>query len=1589
MQKFSDKAFMDAFYRQVPPEDLAGWKKEDLATVAKSMGDWTELRKTGQQKIRVFNPDQKKDGWHVPHTVVQLVNDDMPFIVDSVSAAIAFERLAIDALFHPVLKFTRDKAGNVKEIHADNCVDNDHVVESLMHIHLEQLLSDEGCKKLQEMLIDTLQDVRAATGDWQTMMKKVDRVIEAGGGKSGGETAAIHQEAWDFLSYVRNNNFTFLGYSAYEMVKGELTSVRGSALGVIKNGHNFSFFGKEEAKILETNKWPVIVSKVVDSYATVHRRVPLDAIMVRTVDAKGKLTGMHLFVGLFTSSTYSCRTAEVPIVRRKVAEVTTRAGFTKGSHDAKALEHILEKMPRDELFHISVEALYKLATGILRLQAKQRIALFTHRHPMGQYVSCLIYVPRDKYNTHFREQASAIISGEIRGEVVNHFTTLDDSPLARLLFIVRLEGEADYDAASIESKLIDLGRAWDERLKHVLTANFGKIRGAQLAVAYGRAFSSAYHESIHIDNVVHDVRRLEAMEASGDEIAVDFYHLQDMATGELRLKVYHRNKPVPLSDILPILENMGLKSMSELPYEVHPHGREEAIWIHDFVLRAPADIHMRGVRENVEETFLQVWSGGAENDGLNQLALRANLTWHQVRILRTYSGFMRQARFPYSRAYVEQVLCAYPDITGELVNLFQTRHDPKNGDKALQKSKPVSTKIDEMLQAVQKLDHDRILRSFRNLIEKTLRTNYYQRDAEGNYKTYLAIKIDSKNVLELPLPRPHVEIFVYSSRVEGVHLRGGEIARGGIRWSDRLDDFRTEVLGLVKAQIVKNTVIVPTGSKGGFVVKQPSQAVPGEAGKSISPREALQKEGIECYKIFIQALLDMTDNNVKGKVVRPKDMLFHDGIDPYLVVAADKGTATFSDIANKLSMDNGFWLNDAFASGGSAGYDHKKMGITAKGGWECVKRHFREMGKNIQKEPFTAVGVGDMGGDVFGNAMLLSKQTKLIGAFNHVHIFCDPNPDPEKSFAERARLFKERGGWDAYNKDLLSPGGAVFERSAKSLKLSAAIRKAFDIDQENVTPDELIRAILKAQVELIWFGGIGTYLKSSQQSNADADDKTNDALRIDGRDVRAKVVGEGANLAITQLARVEYARKGGRINTDFIDNSAGVDCSDHEVNIKILLGDVAARSKMTIPQRDKLLEKMTDDVAELVLRDNYQQSQALSLLEVRSKEDLSMHQDFIREMEKTGMMKRSLEGLPDDEGFARLTNEGRGLTRPELSVLLSYSKIVNYSEILNSSIPDTPVTEKLLFSYFPKALQGYAHEVRGHKLRREIIATQVVNTLVNRMGPVFVQSRVAKTGRSAADVVRAFMIVTEAYDLPALWQEIEGLDNKVPCAVQMSALHEIYLVVKRAVTWFLRFEGENLNVAEQIADFQPGISVLRKTIRDMVPESLKAAITVHEAILVNTGMPADMADDIAAIKLLSSASDIVNISRTSNSAIESIAAIYFEVGERTSLDWLRSQASAIVPANSWQGRVLGSVMDDYYIHQAAVTSAILSSVKKGGKVDRKIIDAWFEKHDEELKVVQKMVSELRALPKVETEMLVLMNQKLGQIVSQVSSHKNK
>lgn len=1576
--------YLEVFFAKVPEDELSHMSPEDAVKTVRTHYDMSKKRNDAMPEILFSRPAGANDETNC--TVIDIVQEDMAFIVDSVVAEIVRHKQTIDYLIHPMLKIQKTKAG-IKT--SPNSKDHEGEAESHMHIQLHGLLTDIQIEELEMGLRNVLTDVDYATKDWIIMREKLREAQKALVHAPGEYDDIVIEEYQAFLEYMYDNNFTLLGYREYKFVNkdGKLSSqtAKGKSLGLLRDEIKPVYINEAREGLTQTQQKmrkeqePVTISKA-NKRSTVHRRVPLDVIAVKTFDKKGKVTGEMMFIGLFTSVTYSRSIGDIPYLRMKANFVLNKAQFTPGSHDSKALKHILEKYPRDELFQIDNDSLYKHVISILRLQERPRIALYTRPDPFGRYISCLVYVPRERYETRLRLRFMNILEEELGGRCVNFKVTQDDSPLSRVIFFVdinHLPNVPKYDETVIENRLVEAGRVWADRLKNALDQIQESEESTALIIQkFGQAFPVNYHEKYTPAESIEDIRKIQQV-IEDKQIKLNLYKPEDCESDKLRLKCYSPASPIPLSDILPILENLGLKVLAELPFEIQPAKEREAVWIHDFLLDI-ADknltIEVEDVKAVFEEALSKIIDRQMENDGLNKLVLGARMGWRQIVILRTYARYMRQMGLPFSRAYIEKALTSYPEIGGAIIRLFDTLHNPRNKKSAKEQAAGLMVEIDHLMETVSALDFDRILRKMTKLVNATLRTNFYQTDENGNPKPYLSVKLDSRKLESLPDPKPYREIFVYSPRVEGIHLRGDVIARGGIRWSDRHEDFRTEVLGLMKAQMVKNAVIVPMGAKGGFVVKHP----PLQSGP-----QAIREEGIECYKIFIRGLLDITDNRQGEKIIPPKDVVRRDGDDPYLVVAADKGTATFSDIANGLSQEYGFWLDDAFASGGSAGYDHKVMGITARGAWESVKRHFRELNHDTQTQEFDVIGVGDMGGDVFGNGTLLSEHIRLIGAFNHLHIFCDPNPDVAASFNERERLFEAVKGWDAYNTKLLSEGGRIFNRQDKNLELTPEIQKAFDIQAERVTPNELISAMLKARTDLLWFGGIGTYIKSSEEDHGDVGDKSNDPLRINARDLKSKVLGEGANLAITQRGRIEAAKNGVKLNADFIDNSAGVDSSDNEVNIKILMTDIIRKPKhnMDTKKRNKLLEKMTDEVAENVLQHNYQQVQGISLIELNAADELPAHAELMHKLEKTIGLDRQIECLPDEEEIAERKRNGKGLTRPEISVLVSYAKIDLTQDLLKTDIPDSKALEEWVMHYFPKALrENYKKEILDHQLKREIIATMLANGIINRMGPSFVLDRIGKCGVTSAEVAKAYTIVRETFDLKALWDKIEALDNKVPAMVQLKAKDEISLMTERAITWLLTRTGRDLNIEKDIAEFQEGVRALRKHLGSVVTDAHKEMIEMATARGESDGLPRSLAQEIAMMPMLSSAFDIIRIATKQKADIALTARAYFELGDHFHLDWMRQQARYLPADDIWASEALDGLVDQLYSCQAGITVRIMKdmngSLQKSANGKTSILKNWIKDHGEQVQQIEPLFRDLRGASHLDLPMLVIAEQRL-------------
>jgi glutamate dehydrogenase len=1592
--------FLRAFYANVGFDDIGGASPEDLFSAALSLLNFAAKRTPGVPKIRVFNPETEEHGWNSPHTIVDIVNDDMPFLVDSVTAELTRQDVAVHLVIHPIMRVERDAGGKLVTLGKP-----DAPAESIMQLHVAQAASASRMEEIKSRLLVVLADVRTAVADWHAMRDQLKNAIADVTAQSSGADKSETEETLAFLKWVEDNHFTFLGYREYELAGSKGTAsykiAGGPALGLLKDPEVRAFGGirnrndaPSEIRSFIAQPKPLLVTKA-SLRSTVHRDAPMDAIGIKRFDKKGKAIGERLFVGLFTSAAYSRSPWEIPLLRHKVEQVAKRAGFAPNSHDDKALEHILETYPRDELFQASEEELFETAIGILHLQERQRVALFVRRDPYERFLSCFVFLPRDRFTTVLRLQIQDILEKGMNGKVSTYYTHMGDGPLARLHIIVgTIPGQIpDYDTKALETQIADACRSWRDRLKEALVDIKGEAVGLALLKRYDEAFPLGFQEEFGPRAAVGDIERVEAAQKASTP-PINLYRPVESAGNELHLKLYRASEKIALSNVLPSLENFGLKVISENAYAIEPAGSDEPTWIHDFTMVTTdgSEVDVAELRDRFQEAYSRIWTGEIEDDGFNRLVLTAGLGWRDVALMRAYCKYLRQTAITFSQSYMEQTLCGNAGIAKALVRMFHVRNDPAyDGDREAATQK-ILAEIEAALESVSNLDDDRILRRFVNVVVNTIRTNFFQPAQNGGVKDYISFKLDSQKLEELPLPRPLVEVFVYAPRVEAVHLRGGKVARGGIRWSDRREDFRTEILGLMKAQMVKNAVIVPVGSKGGFVVKRPPAAGPG----GVVDREAMAAEVVHCYKTLMRGLLDITDNLVGGKVVPPPHVMRHDEDDPYLVVAADKGTATFSDIANGVSQEYKFWLDDAFASGGSAGYDHKKMGITARGAWECVKRHFREIGVDIQAQDFTCVGVGDMSGDVFGNGMLLSPHTKLVAAFNHMHIFIDPTPDPRTSLAERRRLFDlPRSAWSDYDPKLISAGGGVYERRAKSIKLSKEARERFGIAKEQITPNELIKALLRAEVDLLFLGGIGTYVKAEDETHPEAGDRANDGVRINAAELRCRVVGEGANLGFTQRGRIEAALNGRRINTDALDNSAGVDTSDHEVNIKILLNEACAAGDLTVKQRDKILAGMTDDVAKLVLRHNYLQSQALSVAEAQSYTLLDQQNRFMRALERTGKLDRAIEFLPDDETMRERLAKRIGLTRPELAVLLAYSKTTLYDELLPSDLPDDPRLVEDLVDYFPPALrEEFREQIEKHRLRREIIATLVTNSMVNRVGSTFMHVLREKTGQTPSAIARAYAITRETFRFRELWSAIEALDNKVDAKIQTDMLIEINRLAEPATSWFLRNGAHPLDVASLLGEAQPGVMEIEANMYGLICESDRLDYDQAKAALIENKVPEELARRIAGLSHLVSSLDIVRIASKAGIKVVDAAAVYYAVGEAFCLDWLREGARRLIGDSHWDRLAVFAIIDDLYGHQRELTAAVLAAEAKAEGVQalagkplgekpaqaKQAIGNWRAGRGVPVQRVDQLLADLRQVGKIELSMLAVANRGLRSVM---------
>ncbi|MEQ7153596.1 NAD-glutamate dehydrogenase [Brevundimonas aurifodinae] len=1573
-QSFVDQSFEDYAEDETPELSI-----DDVAWVLADAWRWSERRALGEAPRVGVEPLVGAGGRATPYDVLRIVQDDRPFLVDSVMGELADTGVSVRALFHPVLSLARQADGSRKAGGGD-------VRESLIVVVLDPL-PIERREAVKAAVETALADVHLAVADFGQMSALMDRSVAHLEARTGGIDPEVVAENLAFLRWLNDDHFVFLGARDYDYPRTKDGGYAAEApldqstagVGVLRDPDRTVLRRTSEPAVLTAQmkrqidlSEPVTVAKA-NLRSRVHRRAYMDYVGVKRFGEDGRPSGETRFVGLFTAEAYDRAASQVPLIRRKVANALARAAKAPGSHNEKRLKNILENYPRDELFQITEDELLETALGILHLYDRPRIKMFTRKDPFDRFVSILAFIPRERYDAGVRERVGRILARAWGGRLSAWYPQLSDAPLVRIHYIVGVT-PGDHptpDARALEAEVTEAGRGWVDRFEGALrAADIDDAEIGALSSRWAEAFDPGYRARYDAAEAVTDLQEFDRL-SEGAPVAVRAFRTAGDSPLQFRFKLYHRGAAVPLSDVLPVLADMGLKTLEEFGHAIRPTGGGE-IHVHEFLLEDPRGeaLAFADMKGPFETAFAAVWTGRTESDGFNRLVIELGVDWREAALIRTLARYRQQTGLDPSQGTQEEALRDYPDIARALISLFACKFDPAQEgaaeDRANQAAE-LDAKITSLLMGVKSLDHDRALRRLAALIGAIKRTNYYQVGADGEAKPHISIKIASRELDDLPLPKPYREIFVWAPHVEGVHLRFGPVARGGLRWSDRRDDFRTEVLGLVKAQQVKNAVIVPVGSKGGFFPKYLSRIV-----RAGGDRDAQQAEAIRAYRTFLSGLLDITDTiAADGSVVHPANVVAFEGDDPYLVVAADKGTATFSDIANGVSAAYGFWLDDAFASGGSVGYDHKAMGITARGAWEAVKRHFREIGKDIQTEPFTVVGVGDMSGDVFGNGLLLSRASKLVAAFDHRDIFIDPTPDPARSWDERNRLFQlPRSSWQDYDKALISKGGGVFSRSAKSIELTPEIKAALDVADDVLDPVSLIRAILKAPAELLYLGGIGTYVKSAAETDAQVGDKGTDALRINADELRAKVVGEGANLGFTQAGRIAFAAGGGRINTDAIDNSAGVDTSDHEVNIKILIGSAVTNGVLPLEERVPLLASMTDEVGEKVLEHNYDQTLALTLQQAEGAGALDSQQRFMQALTARGKLDRKVEGLPNDARVQEMKTAGQALTRPELAVLMAYSKLELSDEIVASAAPEDPFFEETLVRYFPGALARFEDQMRGHRLRRDIIATVLSNEIVNMAGPTFPDRLRGAAGCDTTALVIAFEAARRVFRLDEAWDAVGALDLKVPAETQTALYLEIATVLRRQTFWLARRAGRSgTSVAGLIDAYRPAADALRAAGGDVLSRFEQQRLAARLKRFADMGVGEDLAQTVSMLRPLVATADIGDLAKEAKDKDAGwteprMARLYHQVGAAFDFDRLRAAAGAVPSGDHFDRLAVRRLIEDLMGEQVVLTQAVAAAspavVGDSEATAEAAVDAWIGPRQALVEGVRNAVDEIEA-----------------------------
>lgn len=1566
------KQFIQNYYKDVSLDDLERLKTMDLRGAALAHWVSMETRKTGDSVIRVYNPNFEQHGWQSTHTIIEIATDDVPMLVNSITMDLRQRDLAIHLTIHPIMQVRRDKTGKLQGIAAAKAETKGMQAESVMQFQIDRITNPDTLIEIHTAVSNIIANARCVFEDRSSMQGQMLTIAKDLRTRFVGDKPC--EEAADLLEWLTQHRMVFLGYTEFDRDKSgknhKLNVAQSTSLGLCRKEASGRTYDLET---LIPHKSPVYINSEqvlsitkTNVKAPLHRADHLDLISVPRFNKKGEIDGKRCFIGLYTSTVYNTSGSHIPWLRHKIQNVLELSQHLPGSHSGRAMQNILETFPRDMLFQTDDATILGIVHGILQLQDRHQIRLLGSPDQYGRFCNCLVYIPREIYDRTVRIKIQQILLEQLDGENVEfNIEFSSESALARIHYIIQLNEEqplSNIDWREIEKSVINAARSWDDELHEALREYFGEERANSLFKQYQNGIPSNYKEDFSPRNACIDIEHIEGLSAD-QNLGISFYRPVIGSNSQVKSKLYASDDYIALSDVIPVIENMGLKVDHERPYKFkRKDGR--SVWVHEFTAHHAGGLEIDPdvTGKNFKQAFLKIWKSEIEDDGFNTLVLDANLNWRETIILRSYCKYLQQIRAPFSQAYMIESLTNNADITHNIVQLFEARFDPTQQKDSQAAAESLLEKMERQLQDVSSLDEDRILRAFINLIQATVRTNFYRSNKQGKPLAYVSYKLQPGIINDMPRPHPLFDIFVYSPRVEGVHLRGGKVARGGLRWSDRREDFRTEVLGLMKAQTVKNAVIVPVGSKGGFFVKQPPVG---------ASREELMDEVVYCYQTFLRGLLDITDNLDGHKVLPPPDVVRYDDDDPYLVVAADKGTATFSDIANSTAAEYNYWLGDAFASGGSVGYDHKKMGITARGAWESVKRHFRELGHDTQTAEFTAVGVGDMSGDVFGNGMLLSDQTCLIAAFNHMHIFIDPTPNAASSFKERQRLFDlPRSSWEDYDEKLISSGGGIFSRKAKKIALSKKAREALGIEAESLTPNDLIHNIIKSPVDLFWNGGIGTYIKASSESHDAASDRSNDGLRVDANQLRCKAIGEGGNLGVTQLARIEFAQHGGQNYTDAVDNSAGVDCSDHEVNIKILVDQMVQAGDMTGKQRNQLLADMTENVGDLVLTDNYLQTQCISLVSTEASRLMEEHSRFMSHLESQSLLDRAIEFLPDHEAIADRLADQKGLVKPEISVIVSYAKMTQFNTVLASNLPDDPALNSRLYDYFPNRLSdNYQSAIDNHRLRREIIATHLVNDAVNRLGPSFAYRLEDELGATSADVCKAFDVVCNVFDMKRIWTDIEALDNTVADSVQQELHVLVRGLIERTVHWMIRTRRNDQPISDLVEFFEPSITELIDALPQCMAEINRNSYNSRIDYFSNAGVPRELAERAAKVVPLSSSLDIVEISKSLKRPITEAASIYFELGTHLDLQWLRDQISELSVRNRWHGLAKSSLRSDLHYQQRHLAAEVIKNIKPL-KDSAKMVKKWSEGHPA-VAQYSNLITELKGSSSVDFAMLSL------------------